>query len=72
MGIKHIDEELCTGCGICVDDCPVDVIRLDEEKGKAYIAYPKDCAVCFQCQTYCPEGAITVSSLAPRELILPY
>ena len=72
MAIEKIDESLCTGCGICVDDCPLDVIRMAEDKGKAYMAYPKDCAVCFQYALNCPEQAITVSSLAPRELILPY
>ena len=71
MGIQKIDEELCNGCGICVEDCPVDVLRMNE-KDKAYIVYPQDCGVCFQCATNCPVLAVTVSSLAPREFILPY
>jgi NAD-dependent dihydropyrimidine dehydrogenase PreA subunit len=72
MGIEKIDEELCNGCGICVDDCPVDVLRMDEPKGKAHIAYGRDCCVCFQCADGCPTEAITVSSRSPRELVLPY
>ena len=71
MGIQKIDEELCNGCGICVEDCPVDVLRMNE-KDKARITYPQDCAVCFQCATNCPELAVTVSSLSPREIALPY
>lgn len=27
--IKHIDSLKCTGCGICVDVCPLDTLRLD-------------------------------------------
>ena len=29
MSISRIDSGLCNGCGICVDACPQDVIRLD-------------------------------------------
>jgi ferredoxin len=31
--IKSIDETKCTGCGICVQSCALDTIRLDEVKG---------------------------------------
>ena len=72
MGIEKIDEDLCNGCYICVDNCPTDVIRFDEGKGEAYVAYPEDCGVCFQCSDYCPTEAITVSSQTPRKLLLPY
>ena len=72
MGIEKIDSELCTGCCICVDTCPMDVIRFDGEKEKAHIAYPEDCGVCFQCAEYCPVDAIIVSSQTPRALLLPY
>ena len=27
--ISHIDTEKCTGCGICVEVCPLDTLRLD-------------------------------------------
>lgn len=71
MGIERIDEELCSGCQVCVDDCPVDVIRFDEAKQKAYIAYPEDCIVCLQCMTGCPMEAVSVSPLAAKALTLP-
>lgn len=31
MSIKSIDREKCTGCGTCVNACPMDVIRRDFE-----------------------------------------
>ena len=39
--IQHIDDAKCVGCGVCVQKCPLDTIRLNEQ-GKAYIAYPDD------------------------------
>lgn len=29
MTIEIVDLELCNGCGVCMDTCPLDVIRLD-------------------------------------------
>jgi ferredoxin len=42
MSIELIDPELCNGCGICVNSCSVDVIRMDTETEKAIIRYPED------------------------------
>ena len=61
MGIRRIDHRLCTGCGICVNHCPLDVLRLDEKTEKAYIAYLRDCQGCFLCEYECAEEAIYCS-----------
>ena len=55
-----IDAAQCSGCGLCVLSCPVDVIRMDKEAGKAYTAYPNDCQVCYLCEDDCPAHAITL------------
>ena len=61
MSLEKIDHNLCTGCGICINSCPMDVIRMDEGKMKAIIKYPEDCMLCEFCSLDCPEHAITVS-----------
>ena len=60
MAIERIDPELCNGCGICVQICPMDVIRLDEKRKKAIIKYPEDCQTCFSCELACVVKAVDV------------
>ena len=65
--ISSIDQEKCVGCGICARSCPLDTIRIDKEKKKAYIAYGDDCMTCYFCERLCPTGAIFVHPF--KELI---
>jgi len=58
MAIEAIDKALCTGCGLCVKACPMDVIRMDKENQKACIRYAQDCMLCGICLEECPKKAI--------------
>ncbi len=68
MGVRHIDVDLCNGCGICVDCCPLDVLRMDGAGQKAYIKYLRDCQGCFLCQDQCPEDAIRCVALYEKRI----
>lgn len=57
MPIKA-DEKKCTGCGICEQICPGDVIRIDKERKTPYAKYPDDCWYCGCCTEECPNKAI--------------
>ena len=71
--ISSIDFEKCVGCGICIDLCITDVLRLNETTGKAYIAYPEDCQDCYQCELECPENAVFVDfHPAKRPSVIEY
>ncbi len=52
-----VSSQGCIGCGICVDNCPVDAIQLIEKK--AEISHEK-CIGCGECLSYCPEKTITI------------
>jgi NAD-dependent dihydropyrimidine dehydrogenase PreA subunit len=67
MVVERIDTNLCNGCGICVNSCTTDVIRMDEKAKKAKIIYPEDCTCCAQCEEDCPTHAIDVTPSWPIE-----
>ncbi|MBU0573367.1 MAG: 4Fe-4S binding protein [Candidatus Margulisiibacteriota bacterium] len=55
MAKPVVDQETCTGCGICVDTCPVQAIEMID--GKARIDQDK-CTDCKACIDACPVQAI--------------
>lgn len=72
MAIDKIDQEICTGCGICFGICPQDVIRMDKKTKKAKIKYPEDCVACWACEVFCPVEAIQVSLSQPIKIPYPW
>jgi NAD-dependent dihydropyrimidine dehydrogenase PreA subunit len=72
MGVRRIEWELCDGCEICVDYCPMDVLRMDERTNKAYIKYLRDCQGCFLCERECPQEAIYCVPIRERRIPLAW
>ncbi|MEW8959480.1 MAG: 4Fe-4S binding protein [Moorella sp. (in: firmicutes)] len=52
----RVDEEKCTGCGSCVDVCPVEAITVD---GVA-VVNADECLECGTCVEECPNGALSL------------
>ena len=51
----RIDLEQCTGCGQCVEICPVTAIKIEKEKA---VINKSECVDCGNCVDECPNGAI--------------
>jgi len=52
-----IDKEKCTGCGACVEVCPVEALKLVDDKS---VVDPDTCIDCGTCVDECPVEAITL------------
>jgi len=53
--VPWIDKELCTGCGICIDECPVDTIVMTDSVTEIEM---DGCIRCAICHGICPTDAI--------------
>ena len=56
--VARVDPEKCTGCGLCVEVCPVEAIRME---GDVAVVDPKACTGCGTCVDECPNGAIALN-----------
>ncbi|HMK61569.1 MAG TPA: ferredoxin [Dissulfurispiraceae bacterium] len=57
-----VDEELCIGCGRCMEICPA-VFYVDEAVGKSEVIDPEACefvGCCEAAEENCPVEAISI------------
>ena len=62
MSVHRYDLNTCIGCKICVNICPMDVFRYNDEARKSVIAYPENCQSCGQCYLNCQGRALGISN----------
>jgi electron transport complex protein RnfB len=75
-GLAEVDREKCTACGICVTECPVNVIKLVPERSMVHVLCNSKnkgadvrklckvgCIACMLCQKHCPSEAVEVKDL---------
>lgn len=56
----QLDENKCTGCGMCLDVCPHEVFKMNS---KHVVIQNRDaCMECGACSQNCPVNAIAVQS----------
>jgi ferredoxin len=62
-----VNQDMCAGCGICVDYCPTSAIS-QEKTGEAIIDDDK-CIRCGKCHIVCPKDAVRHDSEKIPELV---
>jgi ferredoxin len=63
--IIKIDEDLCTGCGECIPNCPEGAIQIIDDKAR--IISDIFCDGLGACLGYCPAGAISIEEREAEE-----
>ena len=61
----QINEDICTGCNMCVDVCRSDVFVYSPspDRKRPVVLYPDECWYCGDCVYHCPlwqKGCITI------------
>lgn len=56
------DKDKCISCNKCVDYCPRDVLRVEED-GIPFMKYKDDCWYCDVCSYICPKGAVKLEEV---------
>jgi NAD-dependent dihydropyrimidine dehydrogenase PreA subunit len=56
----NVDIDKCTGCGTCVDVCPVGCYELEGDKVK--VKDKDECIECLACVDQCPSGCLSIDS----------
>ena len=66
--VPGIDEELCVGCGVCVEICPYGARELDTARHVVTVN-PVLCEGCGACAAACPSGAITHANFSAKQIL---
>lgn len=66
--ISEIDQELCSGCKTCIDQCPYQAISYDEKK-RVSVINEALCKGCGTCVATCPSGAIIGKHFTTEEIM---
>ncbi len=66
MAKAIINQEKCSNCGLCKENCRFDAIEFD---GK-YMINPNICEGCSVCQYVCPENAIDMKQYVGGEMTI--
>jgi len=61
-----VEKTMCIGCGVCVDECPVDAVSMSDQTASIDDLL---CIRCGRCHDVCPQEAVRHDSeRIPQEI----
>ncbi|MFW9969797.1 MAG: ATP-binding protein [Candidatus Odinarchaeota archaeon] len=66
--LAHVDEDLCTGCGTCEQNCAAEAVELIDTIA---VVNENRCLGCGVCAHLCPEKAINLERAEMRRVFIP-
>lgn len=66
--LANVNDEDCIGCGICVEKCPMEAIKLEDNIANID---ENRCIGCGVCVHHCPEEAMNLERSGNREVFVP-
>ena len=66
--IAHVDEAICSGCGICVEICPYEAREIDARRGIS-IVHSALCQGCGACIAACPNFACELRNSSAHQTL---
>jgi len=68
-----LNQDLCSGCGVCVTVCPYDALRLKKsDGGRVAVMDTVKCKRCGLCISTCPSGAVTIDDSLAENIASGY
>jgi heterodisulfide reductase subunit A len=66
--IAYVDEQICSGCGICVEVCPYEAREMDSRRGIS-IVHSALCQGCGACIAACPNNACELRNTSAGQVL---
>ena len=66
--VAYVDEEICSGCGLCIPACPYDARSMHDWRHVATVNAAL-CQGCGACTMICPNKACQVRNLTHRQIL---
>jgi ferredoxin len=66
--VAYVVEEICSGCGVCVEICPYEARELDPVRHVATVNAAL-CENCGACLVACPNKATRIRNWTPEQIL---
>lgn len=66
--VARVVPDLCIADELCVDICPVNAVKMDED-GESAVVTDTECIGCGLCVSQCPSGALSLKLVRDKDFI---